>query len=106
MYIKLVNKLSAKYYKKKLKKPAKKACERYENLSEEEKEKKRQYGTTNNIKTIVPFPIFAGGGKDFQKNTAWGMSNFPLPGGNNKNLGESFARGCLNKSGLIQFFDL
>ena len=37
------------------------------------------------------FPIFAGGRKDFQISTPWGMSNFPLPVGNKKKLGKSFA---------------
>ena len=31
------------YYKKNIEKLSKKACERYQNLSEEEKDKKRQY---------------------------------------------------------------
>ena len=39
--------LSAKYYQKnkeKLQKSLRKACERYQNLSKEEKEKKQKYG--------------------------------------------------------------
>ena len=36
--------LSAKYYQKKKRKTTKNACERYQNLSKEEKEKKLQYG--------------------------------------------------------------
>ena len=35
---------SAKYYQKKTKKGLKKSCERYQDLSEEEKNKKLQYG--------------------------------------------------------------
>ena len=36
--------LSAKYYQEKKRKTAKKARDRYQNLSKEEKEKKRQHG--------------------------------------------------------------
>ena len=39
LYIKILN----NYYQKNKEKLSKKACERYQNLSEEEKDKKRQY---------------------------------------------------------------
>ena len=46
MYWKMMNYLSAKYYQKN-KDKLKNACERYQNLSEEEKENKKQYGRQN-----------------------------------------------------------
>ena len=44
IYIKVSKNLSAKYYQESKERLQKKARERYQNLSKEEKEKKRQYG--------------------------------------------------------------
>ena len=44
MYIKKSKNLSAKYYQGNKKKTTKTFCERYQNLSKEEKQKKQQYG--------------------------------------------------------------
>ena len=44
MYIKISKKLSAKYYQENKDRLPKEVCERYQNLSTEEKEKKQQHG--------------------------------------------------------------
>ena len=46
LYVKISKNLSAKYCQenKRKKETARKACERYYNISKEEKEKKQQYG--------------------------------------------------------------
>ena len=44
LLLKMFKNLSAKYYQENKERLQEKACERYQNLSKEKKEKKRQYG--------------------------------------------------------------